>query len=373
MNISLKNKPSGAAVMLTMLSLLFLSSLVVVSTVSTIKSNSIVAKNQINNEQAFEAAQAGLEYGTAYLKKNYRDILQDKQENNGMGDGFIDAYLSSLLNAFNNSNNTSYDVNYSNVEANNYDIIEITSKGSSDNKEINLVMYEKIAKIPFSSKTPDASLISLGNINLGGNASIENTVNDKTISSGGSINFSGSASTKASNNISSNKNNANIDINENNPQYASLSKNEFFYKFFGTNKTQAQANANTTFTYTSNKNIGDILNSDIYNGTSVWINQTSGVASLSGNSTIGSASSPIFLVINGDFKANGNAELYGIIYITKDWNNSGGGNLTVHGAIIVEGDMSGTGTPNIKYDLDLINKTMSTASFTKVPGSWHDF
>ncbi len=365
--------PTGAAVMITMFALLMLSSLLVISTIQTVKSETVIVRNQLYNEQAFEAGEAGLEYAYAHLKDNYQEILLDESENSGAGDGFIDAYTTALLNNFDNGHNTQYDISYANSIANNYNIISITSKGSSDQGNTSRFVYEQAAKVPFSTITPAASLITLGSVTLSGNLLIQNLVNDKTLWSGGNISFSGSASTLASNGNGSDRTFSADDISANDPQLTAQSKSNFFKSMLGSDKITTKAHVDLLYNYTTNQNLSSILASDNSNGKSIWISQTSGIASLSGNATIGNSQKPIFLVIDGQFKANGNTEFYGIIYITQDWHNNGGGNLHVHGAVIVEGELSSRGTPSIDYDQEVIDKTMNIAKLTKIPGSWHDF
>jgi len=373
----MKKKPSrapkGAAVMITMFALLMLSSLVVFSTLKTVRSETIIARNQLHNDQAFEAGEAGLEFSYAYLKANYQEILLDESENNSTSDGFIDSYTNALLKNFDNGHNTQYDVSYNNSIANNNNIISIASKGSSDLGNVSRSIYEQAAKVHYSTITPQASLITLGNVSLSGNAMIQNLVTDKTIWSGGTIFLNGSASTKDNNGNRSSRKFYGSDLSEKDPQLLLRSKNEFFKSMFGSDKITTKAHADIIYNYIDNQNISATLASDKNNGKSIWISQTAGTAFLTGNSIVGNSQKPVFLVIDGQFKANGNTEFYGIIYITQDWHNSGGGNLTIHGAVIVEGDFSGTGTPNIDYDQKVINKAMSIAKFTKIPGSWHDF
>ena len=58
----------GASILITMMVLLLLSSLIVCNSVLSVKNNSTMVRNQIYNTQAFEASEAGIEYGYAYLK-----------------------------------------------------------------------------------------------------------------------------------------------------------------------------------------------------------------------------------------------------------------------------------------------------------------
>jgi hypothetical protein len=108
-------------------------------------------------------------------------------------------------------------------------------------------------------------------------------------------------------------------------------------------------------------------------GKVIYITQAPGTtATINSNVVIGSPEQPVILIVDGDFKFNGNATLYGVVYVIGDWNNTGGGNAAIYGAAIVEGDMSSTGTPELSFDTSLENLNNLT-TLVKVPGSWRDF
>lgn len=366
-------RQKGSAVLITMLSLLMLASLVILSTLKSVKAQTKVVQNQKYVDQAFQASEAGLEVGFAYLKENYQTVLNDTYENDGAGNGYIDLVVSSTLNDVDNDEETTYDIEFTNPTQNDFSVIQITSKGSSDSGNVGVNISQQVARTLFSSVTPPASLTTLGSVTLSGNVTLENTDNDVNILSGGVVVLSGSASTQASGSISSDKKLLGADVLSNQLDYTTLSKDEFFYKLFGASKSNVEARADYDFVFDSDSALDSLLSDPKYQGKSIWINQTSGTAKLSGNTTIGSAEKPVFIVINGDFKANGTTEIYGVLYITQDWLNKGGGNLTIHGAVIVEGSISATGAPNIIYESDTIRKSMNIATFSKIPGSWHDF
>ena len=90
---------------------------------------------------------------------------------------------------------------------------------------------------------------------------------------------------------------------------------------------------------------------------------------------IGSAASPVVMVVNGNFTATAagaGARIYGLVYI---FNAGGqwvtGGSPTVQGAVVSEGAVSGVGTPQINYDFDVLNRLrLFSGSFVLVPGGW---
>jgi len=91
---------------------------------------------------------------------------------------------------------------------------------------------------------------------------------------------------------------------------------------------------------------------------------------------IGSSDRPVTMVIDGDVTvSNADAKLTGVVYaVGENW--SGAGKLTLRGALIAESDLelSNMGGNIIQHDpsvLQLLNK--SSGSFVRVPGSWRDF
>jgi hypothetical protein len=97
---------------------------------------------------------------------------------------------------------------------------------------------------------------------------------------------------------------------------------------------------------------------------------------------IGSASDPVLLVVTGSLSvaAGSQARIYGLVYVI------GGAlandhapdtpALTLNGALVGEGNLafSGAGTTTIAYDGELLARLRTThGSFVRVPGSWRDF
>jgi Tfp pilus assembly protein PilX len=344
---------------------------IAISALLTAKSMSIeqkVQNNEYHSQQSFEAAEAGIEFGLAYLNSNKPSIIVDSNNN-----GFIDAFTNAQITNVAFANNTAFSILYTNPVGTNFSIIQIASIGTADNGN-NSNVISVIAKLfPFDASTPQAGLIARGGVNLSGNVTITNTSTGTTIWSGGATALSGSASTAGTNGQVSNSGSIGADVVQNDANLSSLSGDQFFSGTFGQTKAQAQSSADVTYTNSGSTNYSSLLNG--VTGQSIWINQTGGSsAQLSGNSVIGSPTKPVVLVVNGPLQANGTTTIYGIVYVIGDWDNSGGGTLTINGSAIVEGSMTGTGTPNINYTPDIFNNlTQTVGTYVKVPGSWRDF
>ena len=360
-----RGKQSGVATFFIVMILAMVASIVAISSVDSQLSKQMIASNTLRENQAFEAAEAGLEYGIAHLKDNHLTILVDADNN-----GEIEAYSNAQTMNVPQANGTSYSITYTNPFPFNFELIEVSSTGVSSDGQISQTVSQQVRKVNYLQAVPPAGFIAKGDVAMGGNMTITNTETGKTILSGGSVSLSGSAETNGGS-ISSDKKNINSDVTQNDSSIASLSGDAFFMTYFSMSKSQVKENADVVYTNSSNTNYSSLLNG--VTNKVIWIDQsTGGTARLSGNATIGSISAPVILIIDGDFKANGSTTIYGAVYVTPDWHNSGGGNLEINGSVITEGQFSGTGTPDVTFSSSILNNTYGFAEFFKVPGTWHD-
>lgn len=324
-------------------------------------------QNNLNNQNlAFMAAEAGLEYGIGYLQNNEALVLTDAN-NNGYIDGFTNSSVTNV--AF--TNNTKFSIAYANTVVSNNQHLEITSTGSADNGTSTRVMKLQLQIYPLLASSPPAGLVAHKGINLSGNVTVSNTQSGVSLWSGGNVALAGAASTQGSGGVTSDKTALNSDVIRNDPGLGNITSDAFFSGFFGQAKALVQQNSDIIYTNSSNANYSDLLNG--VTGKSIWINQTGGTARLGSNATIGSAAKPVILIVNGDFQANATITVYGLVYVIGNWDNTGGGNLTVNGSVVVEGIMSGNGTPNVNFSSTILSNLSQIGEYVKVPGSWRDF
>ncbi len=114
----------------------------------------------------------------------------------------------------------------------------------------------------------------------------------------------------------------------------------------------------------------------------IWVEKVGGVG---GNckppGNVGTAASPVLLVVEGDTTLNGASYLYGLLYM---FNPSGGapkltasGNAHLHGAVSAHGgvDMQLTGGFVLKFDkgvLENLKNSPSARGLARIPGAWSD-
>ena len=96
---------------------------------------------------------------------------------------------------------------------------------------------------------------------------------------------------------------------------------------------------------------------------------------MNANTTIGSPTDPVLLLVNGNIEMRGDLRIFGVLYSTAiTWDNTGGGNALLQGAAISEGNYTGNGSPDYYYDPRVLNQLrFDLASYVRVPGSWRDF
>ena len=99
-----------------------------------------------------------------------------------------------------------------------------------------------------------------------------------------------------------------------------------------------------------------------------------GDLTLTGPLTLGTAQRPVAIVVSGALHFDGAVALTGVLHAgALQWTNTSGGAF-VRGALLAEAGYQGNGAPELFYDaavLDLL--TYRTGSFARVNGSWRDF
>jgi len=120
-------------------------------------------------------------------------------------------------------------------------------------------------------------------------------------------------------------------------------------------------------------------------GRPVWLAGITGTVTIDG--TVGSASAPALLIVEGDVVFSGGASLTGLLYSRIKDDGSGApppptvwalnGNASIVGAAVAEGNLtlggSSTGVAITYNEAALRALRIGTGTFVRVPGSWRDF
>lgn len=100
-----------------------------------------------------------------------------------------------------------------------------------------------------------------------------------------------------------------------------------------------------------------------------------GNARLAGPVTLGSATQPVVVVVGGTLTLSGAVTLHGLVYANDlRWDDASSPQAQVRGALISATNYRGNGTPDLHYDAAVLGALQRhTGSFARVPGSWRDF
>jgi hypothetical protein len=380
------NKQTGAATLFITLMMLFSLTMIAVYTAKTSVTEIQVTANEYRTKQAQEAAQAGLEQGQVEIVElqttNVNGLLQLDQldGNSNAAAGLVDQNPAANFFRVNGtpgvlSNSSSYTVTYENIDRDggafdptldNY-LIRVTSIGVSDDGSATRQVQQLMMLVPWVANAPDAALTAKDLVDIGGNVAVTNMDTDLAVHAGGAYSSGGSASTETTNGT-----NQPGDVIQNDAVLAGMTPDQFFFSIFGQSKSDIKAQATQISCNSCNADLDGLT------GQMIWVTPATAGSTpqVNSNTAIGSAAQPVILIVEAGadgFKLNGTADIYGIVYVIGDWDNSGGGNANITGAAVAEGEFHSTGTPNPTYDDTVLSRLNALGTFARIPGSWKDF
>jgi len=354
----------GAAILAITLILLFSLSLITFYGARVGVTEQKISANEYRAKQAFEAAQAGLEIGAAYLNNR---IIRKQVLTDADNDGLIDHQQVNITSGT-LPNNTSYMITYNNdAWRNDLRLIEINSVGWSDDKSASANIRQALQVIPLLINITDAGVTSRENIIMDGNIELINTATDITAKAGGLVTLLGDSQATTSDT-------GDNGIEENNPELQGLLTNDdFFEYFFGVTKSDTLLqNIHITCNESSCLNQdNEPVNPGEYPGENIWITGDTTI-----DSNMGTEDHPVILIVDGNLTLAGDSSIWGLIYITENGHAiHAPGNGHLHGALIAENsNFLANGNLAIEYDVSAITPPKGgNGLFAKVAGTWRDF
>lgn len=363
----MQKNQTGAAILIMVIILLTAAVLVVLYASMSSVLQQKTSSNQLQSSQASEAAQGGLEFGLSYLISNSSTVTGSPTN------GFINygSSNSSLTNV-SLTNGSKFSVVYTNPTQSNYNLLKISSTGVSADGTSTHVISELAAQQP---STFNYTVSSLGNVTFVGGSTLTNTVTNLNISTGGTVTINNGASTYTSTGQTSSQGNIGSDIQQNVATYSGMTENQFFQAIFGQSESTVLSTVQAAGNYYSNAGPDYSQNLSGKQGNTYWISQTNGsTVTLGQGVTIGSASSPVTLIVEGDLTIANGVTIYGFVYASGPTNG-----LSLAGGAKMYGGFATAGTTNISNGFQLTYTKFPTLSggsggtFAKVPGSWKDF
>lgn len=268
----------------------------------------------------------------------------------------------------------------------------VVACGWSDDGLGRSMVSQSIGTVPPLSKTPTNPLTAKGAVNVTGSATVTNYYNNLTVWSGGALSNIGNAGKTFVRNptipppaastapppppascssstdyvCATDKNTTGPDVIDGDPTLSNLTDAELFKNYFGVADIATyQANiasrsavaAADVGTLAGVKQEAFVVNGDITSSMSF---------------TIGSRDQPVVMIVNGNWSGGGNTTIYGVVYVTGNIDLAG--NKTVYGSMVIEGTVSGTGSLDIIYDpLVTDNAANRIGKPGTIPGTWRDW
>ena len=154
---------------------------------------------------------------------------------------------------------------------------------------------------------------------------------------------------------------------------AALGPDRLFASYFGVDKAHWQSQPAVTRIACASDCSADLVAAIAAAADGALI-QVDGDLSLAGPLTLGSAQRPVAIVVSGAARLDGAVALTGLLYAgALQWTHTTGGAFA-RGALVSEAGYQGNGAPELFYDravLELL--TQRSGGFARVNGSWRDF
>jgi Tfp pilus assembly protein PilX len=363
-NAGRKNK-KGATTLILAVILMVSATIITLYAASYGLKGQAISANTARSLSAFEAAEAGLEYGINYLNQNSALILASPSA------GHIQPYTSVKTTNVVLANQSKFSIVYSNPIANNYTLILITSTGLNDDGTATKTVSQLVQHGSLLFITPPNPLINIANVQLRSGAIVQNTQSNITIQSGGSTTLTSSAKTVLSTGTSSNASFIGSDIQQNLAPLAATSSTNLVASYFGLTPSAAKTKANYVFSNLGNYNTA--LNG--LTGTTIWIDQTSGYANIYSNTQVGTVAAPVLLFMNGNLVLQNQAMVVGMIVLLGNSTSVIADQAQVIGSIISINNVILTDNSFVNFNNNVLNalQNVTNTYYAKVPGSWKDF
>jgi Tfp pilus assembly protein PilX len=122
-------------------------------------------------------------------------------------------------------------------------------------------------------------------------------------------------------------------------------------------------------------NCGAALVSAVSSTDAIALIHVSGDLQLQGPLVIGSPQQPVLIVADGSVDLRADVTLYGLLYgASVSWSGAGSGPALLRGALISEAGYQGDAAPDIVYDAAILARLRNrSGTFARVSGSWRDF
>jgi len=103
----------------------------------------------------------------------------------------------------------------------------------------------------------------------------------------------------------------------------------------------------------------------------LWVD---GSLDLDADLPLGSAEAPLLLIVDGPLRLTGAQEPRGLVIARSvTWAHAGGGIARLRGALLAQEDVALAGGVQVMFDAGVLQRLARLGTFVRVPGAWHDF
>jgi Tfp pilus assembly protein PilX len=239
--------------------------------------------------------------------------------------------------------------------------------GSNSKADTTAQVQQLVALVSGLASAPAATLTVRGNVNTSAALGLH-TSTRAAVQAGGAVTAPNARIGVAAGGVSS------LAIVDHDPALSGLNEDRFFSRLLGMDaamwsqqsmvrKVVCEGNCNAALIDAVAKSDGPVL---------LWVD---GDLIVTGPLNVGSAAQTVLLVVNGSATLNGGVQIHGLLHAARvEWNADGTGAGRVTGAVTSASDYSGNGAPDLVFGAAVLQllKTNS-GSFARVAGSWKDF
>lgn len=403
-------RQAGAVTLLTAVIILMLATILVIAVSRTTIMEQRISGNEIRSRQALEAAEAGLNFGLAYVTQTTQGGLTvpsgaDKDKNS-VADTIA---LTTITTGTSNQYSVKFcdptvslatiscpdapgAVTCTAAPATYLRTPRIVACGWSDDGLGRSMVSQGVGTVGALAKSPTNPLTAKGAVNVSGSATVTNYYNNLTVWSGGSLSDIGNAgktfvrnptisppaastappappsscSSSADYVCATDKNTTGPDVIDADPTLSNLTVDQLFYNYFGVADVDAYQDSIASMAEVAPADVSTL------DGVKQEAFVVSGDITSTMNVTIGSREQPVVMIIDGDWTGGGNTTIYGVVYVRGNIDLTG--NKTIYGGMVVEGTVSGTGSLDVIYDpLVTGNAEDYVGKAGLIPGSWRDW
>lgn len=414
-----KKKQSGMAVLSVTMVVLAIVTIITFFSARIIVTDNKIYQNQENAADAFNAAQAGVDYALGFINSNItnrNNVLVAAVASNGLASCASSSSTTCLSSGSTLgtcspaavstlSNGATYTMQYSCVSAGS-STLTISSVGKSQDGTSTRTIKVQVNSYPQGTQITFPLLTTSTVNNISSKTNITNNASGATVGvrAGGAITITGTGFVQVAG-VSYITPNA-AQVYQNYPGLSSITSTVLQQTYLGDTITNLGATADYTGTYGGNRKFTSV-SSDALTGTGaptrvsgvvgkvVYLNMNNGAntATINGTFSAGSTTQPILIIVNGNVSLANTAKITGSLYATGTitFANAanvvgfvfGGGAVTlgdstagvndVNGAVISGANVNLNGSGNILFSTTDTLNSLRYSKYGIVSGSWRDF